>query len=65
MRNAGADPRRKFADGFPNLFVKDAVHIRNRHVAFLASFQARDCHSSGAIDWQHHKDELLNRRILK
>ena len=35
--------RRRFADGFPNLFVKDAVHIRNRHVAFLASF-----HSPGA-----------------
>jgi hypothetical protein len=31
--------RRKFADGFPNLFVKDAIRIRNRHVAFLASFQ--------------------------
>ena len=29
---------RRFADGFPNLFVKDAVRIRNRHVAFLASF---------------------------
>ncbi|KAL3145479.1 ribose phosphate diphosphokinase subunit prs3 [Trebouxia sp. C0010 RCD-2024] len=28
-----------FADGFPNLFVKDATKIRNRHVAFLASFQ--------------------------
>lgn len=30
---------RTFADGFPNLFVKDATRIRNRHVAFLASFQ--------------------------
>ena len=30
--------RRRFADGFPNLFVKDAIRIRNRHVAFLASF---------------------------
>lgn len=29
-----------FADGFPNLFVKDATRIRNRHVAFLASFQS-------------------------
>lgn len=29
-----------FADGFPNLFVKDAIRIRNRHVAFLANF---DC----------------------
>ncbi len=29
---------RKFGDGFPNLFVKDATKIRNRHVAFLASF---------------------------
>lgn len=28
----------RFEDGFPNLFVKNAVHIRNRHVAFLASF---------------------------
>ena len=31
--------RRTFADGFPNVFVKDATRIRNRHVAFLASFQ--------------------------
>ena len=30
---------RTFADGFPNVFVKDATKIRNRHVAFLASFQ--------------------------
>lgn len=29
---------KNFADGFPNLFVKDATRIRNRHVAFLASF---------------------------
>ncbi|PRW50864.1 ribose-phosphate pyrophosphokinase isoform C [Chlorella sorokiniana] len=29
---------KRFADGFPNLFVKDAIRIRNRHVAFLASF---------------------------
>jgi len=29
---------RKFADGFPDLFVEDAIKIRNRHVAFLASF---------------------------
>lgn len=35
----GAAPGcRNFADGFPNLFVKDATRIRNRHVAFLASF---------------------------
>mmetsp|Transcript_42571 Transcript_42571/g.107613 ORF Transcript_42571/g.107613 Transcript_42571/m.107613 type:complete len:412 (-) Transcript_42571:26-1261(-) len=31
---------RNFADGFPNLFVKDAVHMRNRHVGFLASFHS-------------------------
>lgn len=30
----------KFNDGFPNLFVRDATRIRNRHVAFLASFQS-------------------------
>ncbi|CAD7694759.1 unnamed protein product [Ostreobium quekettii] len=30
--------RRKYKDGFPDLFVKDALKIRNRHVAFLASF---------------------------
>ncbi len=30
---------RKFNDGFPNVFVKDATRIRSRHVAFLASFQ--------------------------
>ena len=30
---------RSFPDGFPNLFVRDADKIRNRHVAFLASFQ--------------------------
>lgn len=29
----------QFPDGFPNLFVRDATRIRNRHVAFLASFQ--------------------------
>jgi phosphoribosylpyrophosphate synthetase len=29
---------RRFADGFPNLYVRDAIRIRNRHVAFLASF---------------------------
>ena len=29
---------RKFADGFPDLFVEDAINIRNRHVALLASF---------------------------
>lgn len=29
---------RKFADGFPDLFVEDALTIRNRHVALLASF---------------------------
>lgn len=27
-----------FPDGFPNLFVKDAMRMRNRHVGFLASF---------------------------
>lgn len=31
-------PCRKFADGFPDLFVENATSIRNRHVAFLASF---------------------------
>lgn len=31
-------PCRKFADGFPDLFVESATSIRNRHVAFLASF---------------------------
>ncbi len=36
--------RRHFADGFPNLFVKDATRIRNRHVGFLASF-----HNPGTI----------------
>jgi len=29
---------KNFADGFPNLFVKDATHMHNRHVGFLASF---------------------------
>jgi hypothetical protein len=29
---------RKFADGFPDLFVENATSIRNKHVAFLASF---------------------------
>ena len=28
----------KFSDGFPNLFVNDALEVRNKHVAFLASF---------------------------
>lgn len=30
--------RRWFNDGFPNVFVRDALHVRNRNVAFLASF---------------------------
>ena len=30
---------KRFADGFPNLYVRDAIRIRNRHVAFLASFR--------------------------
>lgn len=34
----------RFEDGFPNIFIQNAVHIRNRHVGFLASF-----HSSEAI----------------
>lgn len=29
---------RTFNDGFPNLFVTDALDVRNKHVAFLASF---------------------------
>ncbi len=36
--NSTMQCRRKFADGFPNLFVKEAERIRNRHVGFLASF---------------------------
>ncbi|KAL4529535.1 hypothetical protein Ndes2526B_g04343 [Nannochloris sp. 'desiccata'] len=35
---------KRFADGFPNLYVRDAIRIRNRHVAFLASF-----HDPGVI----------------
>jgi hypothetical protein len=35
---ACCDHRRNFADGFPDLFVEDAMAVRNRHVAFLASF---------------------------
>ena len=34
----------RFEDGFPNLFIKNALTIRNRHVGFLASF-----HSTEAI----------------
>eukprot|EP00898_Chlorokybus_atmophyticus_P007270 jgi/Chlat1/7544/Chrsp62S07034 len=30
----------QFQDGFPNLFIPDATRIRNRHVAFLASFHS-------------------------
>ena len=29
---------KNFADQFPNLFIKNAQSLRNRHVAFLASF---------------------------
>ncbi len=36
--NPLAPRNRKFADGFPDLFVDKAIDIRNRHVAFLASF---------------------------
>ena len=39
-KNFHPTPFRKFNDGFPNLFVRDATRIRNRHVAFLASFQS-------------------------
>ena len=31
---------RKFPDGFPDLFVNDAYGVRDRHVAFLASFHS-------------------------
>lgn len=31
---------RKFADGFPNLFIPNAHGIRGQHVAFLASFSS-------------------------
>jgi len=31
---------RTFPDGFPNLFVNDAHGVRDRHVAFLASFHS-------------------------
>lgn len=31
-------PDRRFQDGFPKLLVDDAEKVRNRHVAFLASF---------------------------
>eukprot|EP00899_Mesostigma_viride_P027438 jgi/Mesvir1/787/Mv17385-RA.1 len=34
----------RFADGFPDLFITDALSLRDRHVAFLASF-----HTPGAI----------------
>ncbi len=30
----------KFSDGFPNLYVRNALQIRNRHCAFLASFHS-------------------------
>lgn len=41
-RTHATDPHRRFADGFPNLFVKDATKIRNRHVGFLASFHSSE-----------------------
>lgn len=31
---------RKFADGFPNIFIPNAHAIRGQHVAFLASFNS-------------------------
>ncbi len=36
--NLGEIEWQNFADGFPNLFIKDAQNLRNSHVAFLASF---------------------------
>lgn len=42
LRVFPTQPHRRFADGFPNLFVKDAVRIRNRHVGFLASFHSSE-----------------------
>jgi hypothetical protein len=29
-----------FDDGFPNLFIENAEELRNKHVAFLASFHS-------------------------
>eukprot|EP00798_Chlamydomonas_sp_ICE-L_P007355 gene7355-478_t len=34
---------KRFADGFPDLFVKDAMSIRNKHCAFLGSFHDPSC----------------------
>lgn len=33
---------KRFADGFPNLYIKDAIKARNKNVAFLASFDSPD-----------------------
>ena len=33
---------KRFADGFPNLYIKDAIKARNKNVAFLASFTNPD-----------------------
>lgn len=33
-----ANACRTFADGFPDVFIENALDIRNQHVAFLASF---------------------------
>lgn len=45
---------RKFADGFPDLFVEDALDIRNKHVAFLGSF-----HNPAVIFEQVHTQLLV------
>ena len=45
VRRKSAEHRsacRCFHDGFPNVFVRNAVSIRNRHVAFLCSFHRPD-----------------------
>eukprot|EP00798_Chlamydomonas_sp_ICE-L_P007354 gene7354-477_t len=34
---------KRFADGFPDLFVEDAMSIRNKHCAFLGSFHDPSC----------------------
>lgn len=38
LLNAFSSGCSAFNDGFPNVFVRDALEIRNRHVAFLCSF---------------------------
>ena len=38
---------KNFDDGFPDIFIRDAEHIRNKHVGFIACFNDK----GGWVGW--------------